>query len=335
MIDLVHLSLDIPLTPDCFVPSLWSNRMTEQGEFYLSHAKEGIGIRYYPHRERMTIFGKLIRLLRNTRILNVDDLYGINTESFIREVNVYLNRLCTRPLLDIRSFKVKRIDYCFNVKTAYVGEYIRFLNEAFKRCDSGHRVNHTERHKLDGSTYIKTEGDYEKDELRNYVLNFYDKEDWLDKQDEHYRAVLERERVHAHNVLRLEVQCGFAFLKGFCKKQKINLTFGDLFAYDVALEAERTVYSRVFRCDDTQDFYLYSVAKQMIPRNSSAARKTLLTAGQKHPILGTKHARGRKVIGEAGIYPYCFLSKECGVDRLDNPIKLIKRKLKDMVDSAA
>jgi hypothetical protein len=36
------------------------------------------------------------------------------------------------------------------------------------------------------------------------------------------------------------------------------------------------------------------------------------------------------VIKSVGVYPYCFLSKECGIERMDNPVKLIREKLEDI-----
>ena len=67
-----------------------------------------------------------------------------------------------------------------------------------------------------------------------------------------------------------------------------------------------------------------------IPARSGAARKALLHASQGHRITGEGYAHGCKVIKESGVYPFCFLPREDGLDVLENPIRLIYRKLVDM-----
>ena len=76
---------------------------------------------YYPGTRTLYISGKIILLLADTRVLNLDDVYGIDIERFISDVNNVLNRLFTRVEIDIRDFTLSRIDYCFSVKTPMAG----------------------------------------------------------------------------------------------------------------------------------------------------------------------------------------------------------------------
>lgn len=330
MIDYVRLACDVDIHPKQLNPMKWYSAIVDNFEQTYVHDHRGVRVRYYPERGLVTIRGKILMLLHDTQVLNVDDVYGTDTERFVKEINAYLNRLFTTPLLDIRWFRVTRIDYCFNVQTDHVQGYIDFMSVAFQRCNGEKRINYTEEEKLNGSVYVKTRSDYERNERRNYVLNFYDKTDRLNKLQADGDRIRPEDFEYTSNVLRLEVQCGDQFVRQLCKRMNISRLFGDLFDYAVAVSAVEIVYSRVFRGDVEQDFYAYDAAKNIIPATSEAAKRALKSASTHHSIRGDKYAHGRKVIAKAGIYPFCFLPKDCGIDRLDNPLKLIRKKLEDI-----
>ena len=269
-------------------------------------------------------------LLRDTQVLNVDDVYGADIDSFIMQINAYLNRLLTRPMLDIRWFKVKRIDYCFNIKTDHVQTYLDFMTKAFMCVNKRSRKNYAQEKKLKGSVYGKTKSDYDQNERRNYVLNFYDKTDRLMKLKAKGMKIRDEDIEAAKNILRLEVQCGYQLVKQLCQALSIENLFGNLFDYAVAVAAEERAYYRVFGCGVEQDFYAYQAAKKLLPPRSDAARAALYSAATNHRIRGKKYAHGCSVIKKAGIYPHCFLPEGCGADRLDNPLKLILAKLESM-----
>ena len=130
---------------------------------------------------------------------------------------------------------------------------------------------------------------------------------------------------YAENVLRLEVQCGYQFLKTLCEKQGISRCFGDLLSYEVAYQAEAMIYNRVFKADVNQAFYLYKVAKDRI--GNPMAKKVLECSAEHHRITDSKYTYGRKQIQDAGVYPFAFLKKGSGVEVLPNPLKLIWGKL--------
>lgn len=96
----------------------------------------------------------------------------------------------------------------------------------------------------------------------------------------------------------------------------------------MAYVAETKIYERVFRAGVNQDFYSYRNAKKLL-RNRTA-RSTLEVAAEHHCITGSKHDRGRSLIKEAGIYPFAFLSASGEVEMLENPLKLIQKKLDDI-----
>ena len=69
--------------------------------------------------------------------------------------------------------------------------------------NTGSRVNYPEEKGLSGSSYIKTKGDYQVNELRNYVLNFYDKYDRLEFLRRRGMRIAEDDWELARDVLRL------------------------------------------------------------------------------------------------------------------------------------
>ena len=47
-------------------------------------------------------------------------------------------------MLDILTWTTYRIDYCFNIKTPYVSDYLDVMNEGFRMSNTGTRVNYPE-----------------------------------------------------------------------------------------------------------------------------------------------------------------------------------------------
>ena len=179
---------------------------------------------------------------------------------------------------------------------------------------------------MSGSVYIKTKADYKANELRNYVLNFYDKHDRLEYLRRRGGRITEDDWELARNVLRLEVQCGFTFIKTLCSDLGITRRFGDLLSYDVAYEAEQRIYRRVFKVDQAQDFYAYRIAKKLMGKQRKAL-EVLERSAEHHPITADNCKTGRTQIKQAGIYPYAFIGKGNGVEVLPNPLRLIWDKL--------
>ena len=80
MIDYVHLSTDISIRKNTLMRGMWTEAVTTDGQPYCYHSCRGVWLRYYPAKERMTISGKILMLLHDTQVLNVDDIYGADID---------------------------------------------------------------------------------------------------------------------------------------------------------------------------------------------------------------------------------------------------------------
>lgn len=325
MIDFVHLKATYYVSETALISEWWRETESETGDRVFYHHQRGVVISYRPETGRWNIAGKLIALIYDTRVLNVDDVYGTDLQEFIYDINTYLQSLLTVPMLDVSDFEVLRIDYCFNICTPYVGEYLDVLCRAFKQTNTGNRINFTQEHRIEGSVYIKTKGDYKANTRRNYVLNYYDKSSRLEYQRMKGLRISPEDWKWAENVLRLEVQCGFQFIKKLCAKLSCSRCLGDLLTYQAAFYAHANIYAYVFKADFTQDFYSYQAAKRLLKNKS--ALKVLERSAEHHRIAGSQFARGQKIIRETGIYPFAFVQKMAGVEVLENPLRLIWNKM--------
>lgn len=325
MIDSVRLSTELFIPNTLFDWDIWRRHTYEDGrENYFVHQNK-VWLRYYPDTCHLIVDGKLLTLLYDTDVLNVDDCYGNDLDAFLTDINDCLNQLFIQPVLDIRFFRATRLDYCFNVITPYVTTYIDLLNRTFRMTNNGNRVNYVLEKRLNGSVYIKTKRDYQHNERRNYVLNYYDKSDWLFRQRKSNRVTHQMDEVFAKDVLRLEVQCGYQFIKQICEKHSMPNRFDLLLSYEIALWAEETIYNRIFRNSSELDFFTYEEAKKLLC--SDSAKKTLMASACGKRIIASDYDYGRRNICNAGIFPFVFLQKRGDVKTLVNPIKLLRKKI--------
>lgn len=323
MIDYVSLYTNIEIPSKEFSTLKWNVYENERGEYY-QRTINSVLIRYFHNTHRLDIRGKLVLLLHDTRVLNVDDIYGSDAEKFLDEVNRKISGLFQTVKIDVRSFITSRIDYCFNVKTPFVEAYISFLDRAFKAVNNGHRTNFCEERGEDGSVYIKPTGEYKANARKSYTLNFYNKLDWLEKQQGQGQRFNERDIQCAGDVLRLEVQCSFTRIQRVSESRK----FGDLYSFKTALTEISKVYRLVFKGDDEQRFYKYKTAKNLLPK--SKAREVLELSAEGHVVTDSRYRYAVQKIKDAGIYPYYFLPTKFCMDTLPNPIELIEMKLKNL-----
>lgn len=98
-----------------------------------------------------------------------------------------------------REWKVNRIDYCVNIKTPYVKEYIDLLRKGdkpyFLEIPYGKNRNYSQ---PKGSLYMVGKGSN---------VNFYDKQDQIENEMLSNASITEQALNHAQDILRLEVQC--------------------------------------------------------------------------------------------------------------------------------
>lgn len=326
MIDYIHLKTQNLIPVEASKPGLWAEITLKDGMIYWVHKCREASLLYYPQTGKWSIRGKITTWLHDTQVANVDDLYGTDLQRFVNEINAYMKSLVEAPMVDILDWETYRIDYCFNIKTPYVSEYLDVMNEGFRMSNTGARVNYPEEKGLSGSSYIKTKGDYTVNELRNYVLNFYDKYDRLEFLRRRGMRIAQDDWELARNVLRLEVQCGYVFIKELCEKLNISRAFGDLLSYEVACTAEAWIYRRVFKSEADQDFFAYQTAKKLVGKQQKAL-EVLERSAEHHRITGSTYNYGKTQIQKTGIYPFAFLRKGSGVEVLPNPLKLIRGKL--------
>ena len=325
MIDYVSIYKIIQIPQRSFRQNMWDRRRTDDGTTYYWYKCNGVTIRYYFASQRLLISGKLITILHNTQVQNFDDIYGNLKDDFLDELNEQINNLFTKPLVDIREFTTSRIDYCINVETPYVDEYITFLKRAFQSVDTGTKIDHTKKYDLEGSVYIKNATEYEENARKNYTLNVYNKRNRLEYQEEHGMSINEADFSLAEDLLRVEVQASYQFIQSICKHFSIERNFGSLFDYKVAIHAIETVFKRVFRLDSNCDFYTYKAAKKMVPKG--AAERTLYSVATNHSVKGNKYEYGRRRVAQSEIYPFCLLPKGSPAEMLRNPVKLLKDKI--------
>lgn len=137
------------------------------------------------------------------------------------EFNRLISQLCP-SLPRFASWKVNRIDYCFNVHTPYVSEYLSLLkkgNRPHLRNWYDEQRNYTQKQ---GSLYLVSTAKHKRN--RSITVNFYDKQDEIIKTHDLEYALsvaahgLEYERYYdfaqissmleeSDNILRLEIQC--------------------------------------------------------------------------------------------------------------------------------
>lgn len=329
MIDSVKLRCDVDIPEEYFSEDIWHQKIMDNWESYFWCKRGYVVFKYYPERRRFFIGGKILSLLSPSRVQNFDDIYGARRDLFLEGINAAINQLFPSRILDISSFTVTRIDYCFNVETPYVKEYIAFLTKAFQSVNKGNRVNFTARNGLSGSVYVKTTAEYEKNERRNYTLNFYDKADWCQYRLKKGSNISKADQILANQILRLEVQLGDQKVRDIVKKFQISNTFEELFDFKIAYDTIQSIYTLVFKGNETLGYYSYQEAKKAVAGLVQAER-VLLTASQGHDISKPKFYNGRKEATDLRVYPWCFLDKRGDLSYLENPMQLILRKLESL-----
>lgn len=86
-----------------------------------------------------------------------------------------------------------------------------------------------------------------------------------------------------------------------------------------------STYKLVFKGTEAEDFFTYRSAKKLLTGMQTALH-TIYVASS-HRVIGSQYAYGCKQVKTNGIYPYCFLDKDGPMEQLENPLKLLHRKL--------
>jgi hypothetical protein len=99
-----------------------------------------------------------------------------------------------------------------------------------------------------------------------------------------------------------------------------------MFDFKVAYTTLLRIYSLVFKGNTEADYYSYQEAKKAVAGFQGRQIGTLETLehiSKNHKITSFK----RRKILDLGIYPWHFLDKHGDLNHLENPMKLILKKL--------
>lgn len=344
MIDSIRFQTTI--SQNNLIESKWTKEKVVKGGFkgeeYYRTFIHGIWMGYYPISRSLVISGRIINIICHDRISNFDDIFTTQKEviTFFTTFNKILNEYFQDIKIDITKLKVTKIDYCFNIESDLVSEYISFFNQYFNKNQdtifSRHKNYSLELLKKSyESCYIKTNADFENNLKRNFVINFYNKGLQLhnkrlaDLEKRKFSNIKERDIERGYNILRLEIQVYYNTLKTICKKNNIPwgkrcLTY--LFDVNMATYVFQYFMKRFF---STCDYYSYNKTKEILKENGYRESHKIY----KYINSIAHHKKGKRSITydnklkELGICPYCFIPTNYNIDKLENPLKLIDKKI--------
>lgn len=241
----------------------------------------------------------------------------------------------------LKDWKLRRCDYCLNLETENVEEYIRKLQKSIiphtHRLDYNQHRNYV--HKA-GSLYLPSKT--RKKANRSTTINFYDKHHEMLKPEN--QGKFTEEHLHAgENILRLEVQCHRVKLNSMLKSGKYDIRELNLVEF---MKPELTYQVIKWYLDRTvkdATFQRKSIAEQMINElNCSAVRKNLLIgivrsiASQNQSISKAKNRYIENGTLTAEQFDYCInylTSKDINPVTISDNIKLKNKTGKEGLES--
>lgn len=342
MIDNIKCTYDVfEINTDRFTKVQAFDRVTGEIGYYYETTINNIWVGYYPKTRKLVISGRYIQLIANNYIKNFDDLFSCkkDLDNFFDEFNNRITKAIDMNV-DIRKFKPTRIDFCININTPYVNEYIELFNYCFKKKKSKYHKNFIYEQKKEKYTscYIKTKQQYDKYENENFTVNFYNKQDQLlfrQKEDiEKYgrSGITDIDIDEAKNILRLEIQAHYRYLKSI--SEVFNIVYStrkltDYFNIDISKEAIKKKIKFFF---GEEDFYSYKAVKQILFNNGYRFTfipiyKYIRKINNNETVSKYEQQKCSKLLTVLGINAKYFIPKKLGIDFLKNPIKLIDEKI--------
>lgn len=203
-----------------------------------SYSEDGIRLVTYRVYENKIFKGRVVSCKINfKRLIEKKDRIGVYREADHDAVMKKFNEIMLElQLPEWDYWIVNRIDYCVNVRTPYVKEYIML----FQKSDipSHQRLTYDKKtrnksHK-DGSLYLPAkarDSRKRKNKTGSQTINFYDKQDELIKE---CAAVEEIEQ--AQDILRLEVQCNYPKLDYIKRKYDLDRSLDTLLSAEICIE---------------------------------------------------------------------------------------------------
>lgn len=291
-----------------------------------------VKLSYSLDEQALYINGRIIDLLTKNNYMNFDDFDNVksNIDLFLTKANSLIRLKLNNFKFNLLETKVTQIEYSYNIEIENKDKYIEFLNQLYLQNKDGKYRNYrnftTEKFKkLNSSFYLKTNGDYKDDSLVNFCLNIYNKSDQMtDKMnknngDFHKSRIVSDEIESAKNILRIECKVGYEYLKSICNKNGIPRTFENLFNEEISKKA---IFHQIERFFTKGDFYSKKYVEQIVIANNIK-----VDLDTPYSELSEYKAKMRKKkLTELGICPYGFIPEKWGIDKMDNPIKLILNK---------
>lgn len=257
--------------------------ISDKNQYFNSRYREnGINlIGYYIFKPKFQIyimaikinFKKLINenydktdLLKQQDIENKDIELAFN--KIIQELNIGL------PLYE--NWKVNRIDYCVNIKTPYVKEYINILNKSDMPSNltypSGESGNYS---KSKDSFYLVKKQNHKKKFTQNVRINFYNKQEQLKNAQKQGKQITAEQIVAAKNILRLEVQCFKS--KTEYLKSKYSMTTKNIYHFLNAEISHDVILNALSKIVRVGDYRRKSKAIELIDkRNGHSSTNNIL-----------------------------------------------------------
>lgn len=276
---------------------------------------------------------------------NKSELFNLNSElSYEKIFNKFSTcmKLFHKDLPPMNEWKVSRIDYCYNITTPYVKEYIKLFQRA--NIPSGFKMLYNTKQKrhchLEGSFYLKSQSG------KNVNINFYDKQDQLIKKrdKQHIKTneltlidnatVTQSDIKKAKDILRLEIQC----LKGKSNNLKnvFNFDYKEFCNYIDEHISKKMILDYYKKTIGYGNYFTLSEAIKMV--NSMDIRQdkannliNLLSLVNKHRNVNTARSEyGNKEkfnrylldLHQAGINPVT-IPRGWGIDYLENPFFML------------
>lgn len=315
----------------------------ETGVFHYQTFIKSIRLAFYPDSKNLIISGRYISTYTKSKFKNFDDVFKSRDEifEFFYNLENHINSYFVNPVVDILRDKVTRLDYCMNLEVGTtVKEYIEFYNRYYNTNPKKLTpyTNHVTKQRLPiySGCYLKTCKQYEEKKNQNFTLNVYCKSDELENKREKQistfgkSSITDDDIIEAESILRVEVQLHYSKLKAVCKKFGINhktCCLYDLFDWEVAYYVLKNELKRFFT---DADFYSYEKAKEVIQlkiknyKSKKAALEYIKAVAKNNKVDSTTIPK--KLI-DIGIFPYYFISRDWNIHILENPIKLIDRKI--------
>lgn len=236
---------------------------------FYNYSKIDRGIRLYAYRQADQSFTyyQIVMRINFLRVIEQTDHVKLFSEQYTQAVsdkcNALLSELCAAfpPLLD---WEVMRIDYCINIKTPHVQQYVKLMRKGDKpfqlALPTDKYGNQTQKA---GSVYF---GKAKNKKTTSYAINFYNKADQLKNEKAKQQYIDD-----AKDVLRIEIQCNAAKIDAIKKKYKLpNKSIRYFLNDEIALD---TLIFAIQKITKTADFHVKSQTLQMIRDNTTFTKK--------------------------------------------------------------